>query len=64
MTAGVKYDRTQELFEDVDFLLSWGTDPVHIAKQVGRSLAAIEKRLRRAGRPDTAQVFGNARRHR
>ncbi len=62
--SGQGYNRTPELLQDVTFLLECRVHPERIASQVGHSLAAIEKVLRRAGRSADANLFGTVRGHR
>ena len=47
-----------QVFEDCDWLLSNGVDPVHVAQQLGRTVVALEKLARRNDRLDLARVFG------
>ena len=47
-----------QVFEDCDWLLSNGVDPVHVAQQLGRTVAGLEKLARMNGRPDLSRLFG------
>jgi hypothetical protein len=46
-----------EVLAEVDWLLNSGLHPDHIAKQIGRSLVAIETMARHHNRPDISRIF-------
>ena len=54
MTARLDYPA---LVEDVTFLLDHREHPTMIARRLGRTVNALEKALRRAGRHDLANHF-------
>jgi len=49
---------TLRVFEDCDWLLSNGVDPVHVTQQLGKTVAGLEKLARTNGRPDLSRLFG------
>lgn len=61
-TATRNRERRTGLVEEVTELLEWGEAVDEIARRLGRTVAAVEIALRRAGRPDLANVFERGRR--
>ena len=49
-----------ELIEEVDWLLSFDLHPEHIARQVGRSMVAIEMVARNHGAAHISRIFNRA----
>lgn len=49
------------LVADVEFLLSVGEHPAHVARRLGRTTYAIDQVLRRRGRGDLATHFSTER---
>lgn len=47
--------------EDFEWMFSHGETPERAAQRMGRKPQALEKRMRRAGRPDLAAPFANYR---
>jgi hypothetical protein len=55
----VDYDA---LIEDVQWMLDTREHPVNVARRLGRTVNALEKALRRAGRHDLARHFDSEQR--
>lgn len=51
------------IVEDVEDLLGMGESVEQVPRRLGRTLAAVEIALRRAGRPDLAMRFDRVRKH-
>ena len=50
-------DTPSHVIEDIEWMVSTGEHPTRIARRVGRTVGAIEKMLRRAGRTDLTPPF-------
>ena len=55
-------ERERALVEDAEWLLSWGTPPLEVARRLGTNVGALRTRLRRAGRDDLAETIRRAER--
>ena len=53
--------RTEDIIEDVEWMLDTGEAPERIPQRLGTTPAALTKRMRRAGRPDLAAPFQTVR---
>lgn len=52
--------RTAEKLGEVEWLLSLGEHPTHVAAQLGTNVAALEKLARCNGRPDLSALLRSA----
>lgn len=53
--------RVEETIEEIEWFKSFGVHPAQIATQLGLKISSLEKMCARAGRPDLAALFSQAR---
>ena len=52
---------TQQLIDTIDGMLTWAADTATILRELNMTPGALERRMRRAGRPDLSRMFAAAR---